>query len=280
MSHPLARDSGLGPATSAGDALPRPYPPVRPTEEEAVPSMAGAAPGQLGERPARYPGTLAAAWVIARKDLTVELRTRSAFLSAAVFTVLAAAIFFYTWDPTAVAGLDLAPGIIWVIFTFTGVLGLNRSFAAELSDRAIDGLLGAPISREAIFLGKAFANLVFLLGVQVVAVPAVLLFYNVSIGPPGLLLIAGVTVLAAVGLVVVGTLFSAMAVNTRLADLLLPVITLPFLVPVVTAAAQATVVIISGRSIGGAGAWLKILAAYDIVFVVACTLAYPFTIER
>ena len=182
--------------------------------------MAGAVPGQLGEPLARYPATLAAAWIIARKDLTVELRTRSAFVSAAVFTVLAAAIFFYTWDPTAVAGLDLAPGVIWVIFTFSGVLGLNRAFAAELSDRAIDGLLGAPISREAIFLGKAFANLVFLLGVQVVAVPAVLLFYNVSIGLPGVLLIAGVTVLAAVGLVVVGTLFSAMAVNTRLADLL------------------------------------------------------------
>ncbi len=254
--------------------------PIRPAEGEPVPVAAEFAPMRLGERPARYPATLAAAWVIARKDLTVELRTRSAFLSAAVFTVLAAAIFFYSWDPTAVTGIDLAPGVIWVIFTFSGVLGLNRSFAAELSDRAIDGLLGAPISREAVFLGKAFANLVFLLGVQTVAVPAVLLFYNGSISAFGAVLIAGVTMLAAVGLVAVGTLFSAMAVNTRLAELLLPVITLPFLVPVVTAAAQATVVILAGRSITGAVAWLKILAAYDIVFVVACTLAYPFTIER
>lgn len=231
-------------------------------------------------RAVRAPGTLAAAWIIARKDLAVELRTRSAFLSAAVFTVLAAAIFFYTWDPTAVSGLDLAPGVIWVIFTFSGVLGLNRSFAAELADRAIDGLLGAPVSREGIFLGKAFANLVFVLGVQAVAVPAVILFYNVGIGPRGVLLLAAVTVLAAIGLVVVGTLFSAMAVNTRLSELLLPVITLPFLVPVVTAAAQATVTIMNGRSIDTAMAWVKILAAYDIVFAVACTLAYPFTIER
>jgi heme exporter protein B len=231
-------------------------------------------------RPARHPGTLRAAWTIARKDLTVELRTRSAFLSAAVFTVLAAAIFFYTWDPTAVGGLDLAPGVIWVIFTFSGVLGLGRSFAAELSDRAIDGLLGAPISREAVFLGKGFANLVFVLAVQCVAVPAVVLFYNVSISTSGALLVAAITVLAAIGLIAVGTLFSAMAVNTRLAELLLPVVTLPFLVPVVTAAAQATVVIFGGRSIAGAVAWLKLLTAYDIVFVVACTLAYPFTIER
>jgi len=106
------------------------------------------------------------------------------------------------------------------------------------------------------------------------------LFYNVSISVSGALLIAAITLLAAVGLIAVGTLFSAMAVNTRLAELLLPVVTLPFLVPVVTAAAQATVVIFGGRSITGAVAWLKLLAAYDIVFVVACTLAYPFTIER
>ena len=255
--------------------------PVRAVDHEQLSAAAAAERTQLGGRPGgRYPSTLVAAWIIARKDLTVELRTRSAFLSAAVFTILAAAIFFYTWDPTAVGGLDLAPGVIWVIFTFSGVLGLNRSFAAELSDRAIDGLLGAPISREAVFLGKALANLVFLLGVQVVAVPAVILFYGVSVGPVGALLIAGVTVLAALGLVAVGTLFSAMAVNTRLAELLLPVITLPFLVPVVVAAAQATVVILGGRPIADALAWLKILTAYDMVFVVACTLAYPFTIER
>ncbi|HEY7876706.1 MAG TPA: heme exporter protein CcmB, partial [Gemmatimonadaceae bacterium] len=76
------------------------------------------------------PGIVVAAWTIARKDLTVELRTRAAFLSAAVFTVLVAAIFLYTWDPTAVGAIDLAPGVLWVIFTFAGLLGLNRSFAA------------------------------------------------------------------------------------------------------------------------------------------------------
>jgi heme exporter protein B len=228
----------------------------------------------------RQLGVLAAAWVIARKDLTIELRTRSAFLSAAVFTVLAAAIFVYSWDPTAVAAIDLAPGVIWVIFTFSGMLGLHRSFSGELADRAIDGLFAAPIGREAVFIGKAFANLLFVVGVQIVAVPAVLLFYNVDIGWSGAGLLAGITLLAAVGLVVVGTLFSAMAVNTRLAELLLPVLTLPFLVPVVTAAAQATVVVLSGRPLAGAIGWIKLLAAFDIVFATACTLAYPFTIER
>lgn len=229
---------------------------------------------------AQLPSIMAAAWAIARKDLTVELRTRAAFLSAAVFAVLAAAIFLYVWDPTAVSALDLAPGVLWVIFTFSGLLGLNRSFGAELTDRGIDGLLVAPIGREAVFLGKALANLVFVLGVQVVAIPTVVLFYNLSVGWADAAAIAVIVVLAAAGMVAVGTLFSAMAVNTRLAELLLPVIALPFFVPIVTAAAQATALIVNGRPLAGAVDWIKLLAAFDLVFVAACTVAYPYTIER
>jgi heme exporter protein B len=197
-----------------------------------------------------------------------------------VFAVLAAAIFLYTWDPSAVSALDLAPGVLWVIFTFSGLLGLNRSFGAELPDRGIDGLLVAPIGREAVFLGKALANLVFVLGVQVIAIPTVVLFYNLAVGWAGAAAIGGVVLLAAIGMVAVGTLFSAMAVNTRLAELLLPVIALPFFVPVVTAAAQATALVFNGRPIAGALDWIKLLAAFDLVFVSACTVAYPHTIER
>jgi heme exporter protein B len=226
------------------------------------------------------PGLVAAVWTIARKDLTVELRTRAAFLSAAVFAVLSAAIFLFAWDPTAVSALDLAPGVLWVIFTFSGLLGLTRSFGAELADRGIDGLLVAPVSREAVFLGKAVANLIFVLGVQVVAIPIVVLFYNLSVGWAGAASLAGVAVLAAIGLVAVGTLFSAMTVNTRLSELLLPVIALPFFVPVVTAAAQATVLIANGRPAAAVVGWIKLLAAYDLVFGAACTVAYPHTIER
>ena len=253
--------------------------PARATSEPLAEPARAADPSSSDIEAGPYPNTLAAAWFIARKDLVVELRTRSAFLSAAVFTVLAAAIFFYTWDPTAVSAADLAPGVIWVIFSFSGMLGLHRSFSAEVAERAIDGLLAAPISREAVFIGKAIANLIFVLGVQLVAVPAVVLFYNVEVSWSGVGLIAGVTVLAAIGLVVVGTLFSAMAVNTRLAELLLPVLTLPFLVPVVVAAAQATAVILGGHPANAVN-WVKLLASYDIVFAIACTLAYPFTIER
>ncbi len=219
------------------------------------------------------------AWLIARKDMSIEFRTRSAFLSAVVFALLGIVIFFFAWDATAVSAIDLAPGVLWVIFTFSGLLGMHRSFGVEQPDRAIDGLLASPVARESIFLGKAIASLVFVAAVQVIAIPAVSLFYNLPITGVAAPL-ALVALLAAIGLVAVGTLFSAMAVNTRLAELLLPMLALPFFVPIVIPAAQITAKLMSGRPVGDAVAWLKLLLAFDIVFVVACTLAYPFTLEE
>jgi heme exporter protein B len=219
------------------------------------------------------------AWLIARKDLAIEFRTRSAFLSALVFALLGIVIFYFAWDASAVSAIDLAPGVLWVIFTFSGLLGMHRSFGVEEPDRGIDGLLASPIARESIFLGKALANLVFVAAIQIVAIPAVALFYGLPLGPVALPL-AAIALLAAIGLVSVGTLFSAMAVNTRLAELLLPMLSLPFFVPIVIPAAQATAKLMSGRPVGDAGAWLKLLLAFDLVFVVACTLAYPFTLEE
>jgi len=221
---------------------------------------------------------LNAAWLIARKDLTIEFRTRSAFFSAVIFALLGLVIFYFAWDPTAVAVTDLAPGVLWVIFTFSGLLGLHRSFGVESEDHAIDGLLASPISREAIFIGKALANLIFVAAVQLIAIPALMLFYNLPLGDVAAPLIA-IAVLAAIGLVAVGTLFSAMAVNTRLAELLLPMLSLPFFVPIVIGASQSTAKLLSGRPVAEAEAWIKLLIAFDIIFVTACTLAYPFTVD-
>ena len=219
-----------------------------------------------------------AAWLIARKDLAIEFRTRTAFLSAVVFALLGLVIFYFAWDPTAVTTTDLAPGVLWVIFTFSGLLGLHRSFGVELADHAIDGILASPVSREAVFLGKAIANLIFVIAVQLIAIPALVIFYNLPLGTVAGPLVV-IAILAAIGLTAVGTLFSAMAVNTRLAELLLPMLALPFFVPIVIGAAQATAKLLAGRPVVEVAAWIKLLVAFDIIFVAACTLAYPFTVE-
>jgi heme exporter protein B len=233
-----------------------------------------------GRRATRtLPGFAAATLAIARKDVLIELRSRSVILSALAFAVLALTIFFFAWDPTAVAPIDLAPGVLWVIFTFSGLLGLHRSFGVEQPTHAMDALLAAPVSREAIYLGKLIANLGFVVLVQAVSLPAVALLYNVPVGAYAIPLL-GVVLLASVGLVAVGTLFSAMAVSTRLAELLLPLLALPFFVPVILPAAQATARLMSGRAVSEVAGYVNLLAAFDIVFLVMCTLAYPFTLEQ
>jgi heme exporter protein B len=226
------------------------------------------------------PGVLATAWLVARKDLAIEFRTRSAFLAAVTFALVAVVIFRFAWDPTAVNALDLAPGVLWTIFVFSGLLGLHRSFGVEQADRAVDALLAAPVSREAIFLGKALANLAFVAAVQLVTVPAVALFYDLPARGGILGALLGIAVLAAVGLVAVGTLFSAMTVNTRLAELLLPMLALPFFVPVVTPAALATARLLAGRPLAEVAPMLRLLGSFDLVFLVACTLAFPYTLEE
>ncbi|GAC1684197.1 MAG: heme exporter protein CcmB [Gemmatimonadaceae bacterium] len=229
---------------------------------------------------ARTPPSLAvAAWIIGCKDLAIEVRTRTAFFSALIFAVLALVIFRFAWDASAVTPIDLAPGVLWVIFIFTGLLALHRSFSSELADRAIDGLVASPVAREAIYLGKAGANLVFIVGVQAVTLPAAALFYDLPLGR-GALAVAGVALLAAVGFVAVGTLFSAMTANTRLAELLLPVLALPFFVPIILPAAQSTAKLLAGRPLGEVWPWLKVIVAFDLVFVSACTVAFPYTLEE
>lgn len=224
------------------------------------------------------PGTLAVALLIARKDLAIEFRTRSAFFSSLVFSLLGVSIFYMVWDPTAVRPIDMAPGVLWTIFAFAGMLGLHRAFGLELQTRAMDGLLLAPVAREAIFLGKALANLVYVSSVLAITIPAVVLFYNLEFGS-GLLILGGIGVLAAIGLVTVGTLFSSMTVHTRFAELLLPMLALPFFIPVVVPAAQASAKLLVGADLQSVMPWIQVLVAFDLMFGVACVLAFPFTIE-
>lgn len=227
----------------------------------------------------RPPGTIGAALLVARKDLAIEFRTRTAFLSALVFAVLALCIFYFAWDQSIIPPVALAPGVLWVVLTFSALLGLQRSFALEEHDRGIDALLVSPVSREAIYLGKAIGNLLFLSAVQVVTIPALAIFYNVSMGREWLV-VTGIVLLAMIGIVAVGTLFSAMAVNTRLAELLLPALSLPFFVPVLMSAAQISARVLAGRPLAESSGYLKILIGFDVVFLIACTLAFAFTLEE
>lgn len=222
---------------------------------------------------------LRAALAIAGKDLAIEWRTKTAFVSSMAFAVLVLAVLFFARDPTAVGAVDIAPGALWVTFTFAAMIGLNRAFLLERENRAMDGILLAPVPPSAVFFGKFAANLVFVGTVELVSLPLFVLFYDVPIRG-GLLALLATTAMATVAFVAVGTLLSAMVVRTRFAELMLPLLLLPFLVPPVVGAVQITARILAERPLSEVEGWLKLLAAFDIVFVTLSTFLFEATLEE
>ena len=222
---------------------------------------------------------IAQAWTVARKDLILEFRTRTALVSAVAFTALVLTVFNFGRDPTAVSTIDLAPTILWVTFTFAATLALNRAFQLELENQALEGLLVSPLSRTSLYWGKLIANLVFVAVVEGVGLPLFVLFFDVPVGPV-LVPLIGVIALATLGFVAVGTLFSALVMRTRFAELLLVVILLPFLVPPLIGAVQATARLLDGRPLSESVGYLKLLAAYDIVFVSLASVLFRFTVDE
>lgn len=224
---------------------------------------------------------LGPAFAIARKDIAVELRSKTALASALVFAVLVLAVLFFARDPTAVGSIDVAPGSLWVTFTFASMLGLNRAFLLEREHRAIDGILLTGVPRAAIFWGKLFANLAFVGAVEAVSLPLFVLFYDVPLpGGAGVVALLAVIAMATVAFVAVGTLLSAMVVRTRFAELMLPVLLLPFLVPPLVGGVQLTARILAGRPLSEMAGWLRLLAGFDIVFVTLAVLLFEVTLDE
>lgn len=225
------------------------------------------------------PDAIRLALVIAAKDIRAELRSRTALLSASVFAALVLVIFYFSRDPTAVPAIVLAPSVLWVTFAFAAIVALNRAFTVEREHGAMDGLLLAPVPRGALFLGKYIANLAFVGAVQVITVPLFIVFFNVDLGAalPG---IVATMVLATIGFVAVGTVFSAMAVRTRFAELMLPVLLLPFMVWPVRWAVEITARLLDGRPLSEMLGWLRLLALYDVVFLTLCIMVFGAVVDE
>jgi heme exporter protein B len=217
---------------------------------------------------------LRVALAVAAKDLRVEHRSKTALVSAIAFAALVLVIFNFARDAAALSREALAPSVLWITFSFSGVIALNRSFALERENAALDGLLLAPVSRSALFFGKYLANLAFVFTVEAVALPLFVLFFGVDLtGVVGAIVLTAI--LATLGFVAVGTVFAAMTVRTRFAELMLPLLVLPFLLPPVIGAVQVTARLLAGRPLGEIAGWLRILGFYDLVFITLCLLLFP-----
>jgi len=211
------------------------------------------------------------------KDILTEFRTREIIVSVFVFSLLVMVIFSFAFGTGVDITESIAPGILWVALTFGGVTGLNRIFAVEKENSRLEGLMLCPVDRAVIYWGKLTASFTFMLAVAIVVTPIFLALFNLPLFLPGLALII---VLASLGFAAVGTLFSALAVNTRARDIMLPILFLPVVVPVIIAAVKATAPVLAGRPWADMLIWLQILIAFDIIYMVVATLIFGFVVEE
>ena len=219
------------------------------------------------------------ALVILRKDLRLELRTMETIPAMVLLALVTFVIFHFGINRDAIDG-QLAAGVLTAGLLFSAVLGINRLFVAEREQGGFDAFLLAPVDRTAMLVAKAAALFVYLVVLEIVAVPAFGLFLlGPALGPalPGMSL---VLILTDVALAVIGTLVSAIAVQTRARDLIGPVISLPLLIPALIATARALGPLFAARG-GGAppGRWLAILGLYDLVFALLAYAVFDFLLE-
>lgn len=211
------------------------------------------------------------------KDIRAELRTKDIFSSMFVFAVLSVIVFNFAFELRVPSMTMVAPGIIWVAVTFAGILGLNRAFVIEQDKGSLSGLLLAPVDRAAIYFGKMLGNLLFMLVVEAVLMPLVMIFFNVSVLTWQH---AVVLFLGTFGFAAVGTIFAAIAVNTRAREVLLPILLFPVLVPVLVAGVKMTGGLLDGDALINMGNWLQLTIVYDIAFTVVAYMTFGYVVEE
>ena len=215
--------------------------------------------------------------VLVWKDILLELRSRDIIVSVLVFGFLVVVVFNFALNVTPQRVTELAPGILWVAFAFAGILAMNRAFVLEKEQGGLDGLLLSPVSRDAIFLGKALTSFLFMLIVEAALLPVFAALLNFSAFSFTLIL---TIVLATLGFATVGTLFSAIAVQTRSREIMLPVLFFPIILPVIIGAVEASSRAIGGESAIGLGRWLPLLAVFDVLFLVICPWVFSVVVEE
>jgi len=211
------------------------------------------------------------------KDLAAELRSRELLGAMLVFALLVILIFNFALELQVATRKAITSGVLWTTFAFAGTLGLNRSMGMERERGCLDALLLAPVDRSAIYFGKALANLVFLLLVAVIVLPVYSALYGVSLFNAGLV---GVIVLGVVGYVAVGTLLSAMSVQTRTRDILLPILLFPVVLPVLVAAVKASNGFLQGWDMAEIMPWINLLLVYDVIFVAVSFMSFEYIVQE
>jgi heme exporter protein CcmB len=207
------------------------------------------------------------AWLILRKDLTVEVRSGEIAYTTLFFAVTCVLVFAFALVREGRPPDDGAAGILWISVAFAGTLALGRAFERERQAETLRALLLAPAPRTAVYLGKLLGIIALLGGAEVILVPLIALLFQADLLAHPWWLLA-ILATGTTGFAAVGTLFAAMLVRARSRDVLLPVLLYPITVPVIIAGVRGTAALLQPDfEIGVVRFWLALLVAFDAVFV-------------
>src|SRR5437667_696196 len=212
------------------------------------------------------------------KDIVIEMRSKESVSSMLMFGVLVLTIFSFAFEPSSIERSLIAPGTLWVAFSFAAILGLNRSLAMEIDNDCLQGLLLAPLGRGELYLGKVASNFTFMVIAEFIVLPVFFVLNNLSFDQR-FLGIAGISILGTLGISAVGTILSTISANTRMKEVMLPILQIPLTVPVVIAAVEATSQILNNEK-PEISAWLTILAGFSIVYLTVSYLVFEFAVEE
>lgn len=205
------------------------------------------------------------------KDFLLEYRARDVLIPVGAFSALIVIIFNFALDIRPAQLSIVAPAVIWVAFTFASILGLNHSFSKEKESHGLDGLMLAPVGREAIYIGKVISIFLFLTILEMAILPIFSILFNLDILMPKIWLIATITTF---GFSSIGNIFSIMALNTRAREIILPVLFFPVTLPIIIAAIEFSKASYQGAPWSSALMWLQLGLVFDIIFVLlGATLA-------
>jgi heme exporter protein B len=211
------------------------------------------------------------------KDILSEFRTRDTIVSVLVFSILVIVIFNFTFESGSRMFELIAPGVLWVAFTFAGMLSLNRSFTREKEKGCLEGLVLCPVDRVAVYAGKMLGCLVFMLVIEAIVLPIFSVLFDLPLFLPKLGL---VVLVATIGFAAVGTVFSALAVHTRSREIMLPLLFFPIVIPVIIAAVRASELALSGVPWSEISSWLGVIAAFDVIFLVVAAFVFEYVLEE
>jgi heme exporter protein B len=223
------------------------------------------------------PSFLKAMFAVVEKDLAAEFRSRELLSAMLVFSMLVILIFNFALELEPDIRRKVTSGVLWATFAFAGTLGLNRSMAIEKDRGCMDGLLLAPVDRAVIYFGKVISNLAFMLIVEAIVLPLYGVLYGVNLFQPGLIV---VILLGSIGYTAVGTLISTMTIQTRMRDVLLPILLFPVVIPVLLASVKASAGFLEGAEFSEILTPLNILIVYDVIFIAVAFMVFDFVVEE